>query len=148
MNSHPAAPGQEGLRVLDEEECLARLAAGRLGRLAVAVGDQPHIFPVNYLYQKRSVVVRTAPGLKLEEANLSAVAFEIDEAAEDGSWGWSVVVMGPCLDVSTSLDRLSGELRKLPLQPWAPGAREHWLRIPVRQVSGRAFGKPPGAGTS
>lgn len=52
----------QNLRVLDEEELIARPPSGRFGRLALAVDAQPHIFPVNYLYEDRSVVVRTTHG--------------------------------------------------------------------------------------
>jgi nitroimidazol reductase NimA-like FMN-containing flavoprotein (pyridoxamine 5'-phosphate oxidase superfamily) len=143
----PASPvgeaSGEQLRVLSEEECASLLRGARLGRLAFAVEGHPTIFPVNYIYDGTSVVVRTASGLKLQEAPMRPAAFEIDDAGADGSWGWSVVVHGPCFDASSSIDEVSERLRELPLRPWAPGAREHWLRIVPRQVTGRAFGPAP-----
>lgn len=131
------------LRVLSEDECASLLRSSRLGRLAFTVEGRVTIFPVNFLYDDASVVVRTAPGFKLEEAPMRAVAFEIDDASPTGTWGWSVVVEGPCFDVSSSIDEISERLRKLPLEPWAPGMREHWLRIVPQSITGRAFGPPP-----
>jgi nitroimidazol reductase NimA-like FMN-containing flavoprotein (pyridoxamine 5'-phosphate oxidase superfamily) len=137
-----ADPGGE-MRALSEDECASLLRGARLGRLAFAVEGHTTIFPVNFLYDGTSIVVRTAPGFKLDEAPMRAVAFEIDDAGPDGTWGWSVVVQGPCYDVSSSIDEISEHLRELPLRPWAPGAREHWLRIAPRQITGRAFGTTP-----
>jgi nitroimidazol reductase NimA-like FMN-containing flavoprotein (pyridoxamine 5'-phosphate oxidase superfamily) len=131
------------LRVLREDECASLLRGARLGRLAFAVGGQTSIFPVNYLYDGTSIVMRTAPGFKLQEAPMRAAAFEIDDAGPDGTWGWSVVAQGPCYDISSSMDDISEQLRELPLRPWAPGAREHWLRIAPHQITGRAFGTVP-----
>lgn len=134
----------EQLRVLSDEECVDLLKGHHFGRLAFAVDGRATIFPVNYLYDEASVVVRTAPGLKLDEAPLRGAAFEIDDASPDGSWGWSVVVQGPCYDVTSARDHLSERLRQLPLLPWAPGARAHWLRIAADQITGRAFGSAHG----
>lgn len=133
----------EQLRVLSTEECTSLLHARRLGRLAFATEDQATIFPVNYLFEGTSVVVRTGPGFKLEEAPMRSVAFEIDDADPDGAWGWSVVVQGPCFDVTDTIDDASARIRELPVRPWAPGSREHWLRIVSRHISGRSFGRAP-----
>jgi uncharacterized protein len=135
-------PGN-GLRVLDDDECIELLTRHRLGRLAFIVEEQAVIFPVNYVYDGTSVVIRTAPGFKLEEAPFRAAAFEIDDANPEGNWGWSVMVQGPCFDVTDAIDERSERLKALPVQPWAPGAREHWLSVLARHISGRAFGKVP-----
>ncbi len=129
-----------GLRPLTREECIDLIEHNSLGRLAVTIDGKPMIFPVNYIYDHGAVVVRTAPGKKLDQAPLSSVAFEIDDAEASGRWGWSVVLQGPCFDVTSSLDELSQAARALPLHPWVPGAHEHWLRIPLHDVTGRSFG--------
>lgn len=137
--------GGHGPRLLGHAQCLALLRAHRFGRMAVAVDEEPTIFPVNYRTDGDTIVIRTAAGYKLEEAPLRTVAFEIDDAdpTPDRSWGWSVLVRGPCVDITTSLDTLSEHLRDLTVQPWVPGAREHWLSITIRHLSGRAFGPVP-----
>lgn len=129
-----------GLRVLSNDECAELLRRHRFGRLAVGLEGWPAILPVNYLFDGISVVIRTAPGAKLEEAPLTAVAFEIDDADRFGHWGWSVLVQGPAFDITSSADELPKHLRELPVRPWAPGARDHWLKITAVRVSGRAFG--------
>jgi nitroimidazol reductase NimA-like FMN-containing flavoprotein (pyridoxamine 5'-phosphate oxidase superfamily) len=48
-----------------------------VGRLAVVAGDQPEIFPVNYL-DHGSIVFRTGEGTKLAIAIGRLVAFEVD----------------------------------------------------------------------
>jgi uncharacterized protein len=131
-----------GLRMLSDDECVRLLRRHRFGRLAVGLEGWPAILPVNYLFDGTSVVIRTAPGAKLEQAPLAAVAFEIDDADRYGHWGWSVLVQGPALDITSSADELSEHLRTLPVRPWAPGARDHWLKITAVRVSGRAFGDP------
>lgn len=131
------------LRVLSRGECVELLSSHGLGRLAFAVGRQAKIFPVNYLLDGDSVVVRTGHGFKQAEAPMRDVAFEVDAAGADGVWGWSVVVTGVCFDVTRCLDTTSERERELPIRPWAPGQRDQWLRITAKQISGRAFGSPP-----
>lgn len=143
----PAVAAEDGagnkLRVLTHRECLRLLGHERLGRLAFTVNGQAKIFPVNYLLDGDTVVVRTGHGFKLAQAPMRRVAFEIDESGADGAWGWSVVVEGPCYNVTGALDEASARQRKLPVHPWAPGEREQWLRITPSHVSGRAFGQLP-----
>ncbi|MFI5042241.1 MAG: pyridoxamine 5'-phosphate oxidase family protein, partial [Acidimicrobiales bacterium] len=112
------------LRALSEGECADLLRSHRLGRLGVGLEGWPAILPVNYLFDGTSVVIRTAPGAKLDEAPLSTVAFEIDDADRYGHWGWSVLVQGPAFDITSATDEVSEHLRALPVRPWALGARE------------------------
>jgi nitroimidazol reductase NimA-like FMN-containing flavoprotein (pyridoxamine 5'-phosphate oxidase superfamily) len=127
--------------VLTNAECELLLRQHRFGRLALSLESWPAILPVNYLYDGSSIVIRTAPGGKLEEGPLTTVAFEIDGADRFGHWGWSVLVQGPLFDITSSADELSDNLRKLPVRPWVPGAHDHWLKLSVVRMSGRAFGE-------
>ena len=129
---------------MDLDECRALLASHRFGRVAFAHDFVPLILPVNYVYEHPFVVVRTGEGAKLDDIPLSVVAFEIDGAEMNGAWGWSVVVEGPALDITTSTDDVDVALRRLPILPWAPGARHHWLKIVAGAVTGRRFGLVPG----
>jgi hypothetical protein len=128
------------LKVLSNDECAALLARHRFGRLALGLEGWPAILPVNYLYDSSSIVMRTAPGAKLAEGPLTMVAFEIDGADRFGYWGWSVLAQGPLFDITTAVDELSVHLRALPVRPWVPGAHDHWLKLSVTRLSGRAFG--------
>ncbi len=132
----------QAVRVLSDDECERLLQRHQFGRLALAIDGWPAILPVNYMYDGSSVVIRTAPGSKLESAPMSAVAFEVDDADRFGYWGWSVLVQGPAFDITDAVDDLSEHLRDLPVRPWVPGAHDHWLKISAVRVSGRAFGEP------
>ncbi len=80
------------LEELSEEECLELLGAHSVGRIAVVRDNQPLIFPVNYVFEGRTVAFRTDPGTKLTWAKLGRVAFEIDETDTLYREGWSVHV--------------------------------------------------------
>jgi nitroimidazol reductase NimA-like FMN-containing flavoprotein (pyridoxamine 5'-phosphate oxidase superfamily) len=129
------------LRVLTDFECETLLQTHRFGRLALGIEGWPAILPVNYLFEGSSIVIRTAPGAKLDEGPLNMVAFEIDGADRYGYWGWSVLVQGPLFDITSSIDELSAHLRTLPVRPWVPGAHDHWLKLTAARMSGRAFGE-------
>jgi uncharacterized protein len=136
-------PGPE-LGVLSDDDCIQLLAKGRYGRLAFAHESWPVVLPVNYVFDDPDVVVRTGPGAKLESIPMTAVAFEIDEAAEDGTWGWSVLVQGPAFDITDATDAWSRRLRGLAVQPYVEGEHRHWLKVAATRMSGRWFGRHPG----
>ena len=77
------------------------------------------------------------------DAPLTAVAFEVDAADTSGAWGWIRLVQGPAFDSTDALAARSRRLRQLPVQPWAPGARDHWLTVTAVRLSDRAFGVVP-----
>ena len=132
------------LSVLSDDRCIDLLRAGRWGRLAVGLDGWPAIVPVNYGFEDDNVVIRTGPGAKLSESPMTTVCFEIDDADPDGAWGWSVIVQGPAFDITTAADHTSERLRRVPLRTWAPGRKDHWIRIAASRVSGRSFGVVPG----
>jgi nitroimidazol reductase NimA-like FMN-containing flavoprotein (pyridoxamine 5'-phosphate oxidase superfamily) len=126
--------------VLDTEQCWNLLARGELGRLAVAVGGEPDIFPVNYVIDGPRVLFRTAPGSKL--ASLSAnprVALEVDEY--DDTFAASVVLKGVAtrLELQREIDLADA----LPLAPWIPTLKYRWVRISPTSVTGRRFDRAP-----
>jgi uncharacterized protein len=126
------------LRHLTREECLDRLGREQLGRVAVQIGPLPAILPVNYRLFEGDVVVRTAPGTKLSAAIMGVrVAFEVDRA-NGATDGWSVLVVGHAAEIREAA--VLEQVRRLPLEAWAPGTRDHYVRIPAEHVSGRAFG--------
>jgi nitroimidazol reductase NimA-like FMN-containing flavoprotein (pyridoxamine 5'-phosphate oxidase superfamily) len=126
---------------LTGDECRKLLGERHLGRLALVDDEGPVILPVNYTLDQGSVVFRTDPGSKLDAAAAGAtVAFEVDAADERDRTGWSVVVRGRAGEVSdpAELERL----RALPLYPWAPGAKAHYVRIRPASVTGRRIALP------
>lgn len=127
------------LAVMDVDECLRLLADGHFGRLAVVVGEQPLVFPVNYALAGRDIVFRTDPGTKLHAAAGRRVAFEIDAADTMYHSGWSVLVEGVARE-ETDPSR-QAELARLPLTPWCPGAKVHWIRIRSDVITGRRLAR-------
>lgn len=127
------------IEILSEAECLDLLQSHSVGRIALTDHDQPLIFPVNYAADDRAVVFRTAPGMKLTEAPMSKVAFEIDEVDPDAGTAWSVMVQGVAYEITFALDRLSERLRELVVEPLAPGERKNWIAVMRREISGRRF---------
>ncbi len=127
------------IEILSEAECLDLLQSHSVGRIALIDHDQPLIFPVNYAADDRAVVFRTAPGMKLTEAPMSKVAFEIDEVDTAAGTAWSVMVQGVAYEITSTLDRLSERLRELVVEPMAPGERKNWVAVMRREISGRRF---------
>lgn len=131
-----------GLEYIPRDECLRLLATRNLGRVAVVVAGRPLVLPVNYVVDGGAVVFRTDAGTKLDVAVRGEfVAFEIDDADADYHTGWSVLLTGVAEEI-IDLEELR-RTRALPLRPWAPGAKAHFLRITPVTVSGRRI-PPPG----
>lgn len=121
---------------LDEDEAWQLLGSATVGRLATVIERQPDIFPVNFVLDGPTVVFRTAEGSKLLQLIVnSGVAFEVDQWDADS--GWSVVVKGQAQEV-TDWDDVA-RVERLPLQPWVPTVKTHFIRITVEQIEGRRF---------
>jgi hypothetical protein len=131
------------LEELSQSECLVLLAGQNFGRLAVINQGRPEIFPVNYLLQDKTVIIRTQEGLKLNLASLARVAFEVDNIDSQTREGWSVVVRGLAEDVSDGADPWSEAAIQAPVDPWVPGPHNHTLAIGHPTFSGRRLGSSP-----
>ena len=120
---------------LDEVQAWEFLTAHRIGRLAIVIGGEPDIFPVNYVVDGQSLVFRTAEGSKLLAASLGGrMAFQVDEWTHEGAvsvlaHGTPHVMEGEERESATSLE----------LDPWVPTHKEHWVRLEVDEIAGRAF---------
>jgi nitroimidazol reductase NimA-like FMN-containing flavoprotein (pyridoxamine 5'-phosphate oxidase superfamily) len=125
--------------LLREEQCWTYLRGQRLGRLAIVVDGRPQVFPVNYSVGEKSIVFRTAPGAKLTYGPGSVACFEIDGYDEHAREGWSVVAVGHLEEITDVEDARSLALRRLHVDPVAPGARLHWIALHAEQVTGRHF---------
>ena len=120
---------------LDEVQAWEFLTAHRIGRLAIVIGGEPDILPVNYVVDGQSLVFRTAEGSKLLAASLGGrMAFQVDEWTHEGAvsvlaHGTPHVMEGEERESATSLE----------LDPWVPTHKEHWVRLEVDEVTGRRF---------
>ena len=59
------------ISILSETECWNLLSSASLGRLVTSVDGQPAYFPVNFVVQHRTVLLRTAEGTKLVSAAIN-----------------------------------------------------------------------------
>ena len=133
----PAAASQ--LRELTKAECFELLANEHLGRLAVVDDRGPIVFPVNYVLDRHTVVFRTEEGTKVHAASRgSRACFEVDVTDATTQTGWSVVVRGEVTEVTDPAEL--ARLRELPLQTWAPGARNRYVRFLPAVLTGRRIG--------
>lgn len=134
-DSHP------GLHRITREECVELLADDTIGRLAITDGRTPGIFPVNYVLDGEDVVFRTDAGTKLDVGPRARACFEIDAFDRTTHSGWSVVVTGRLEEVTDYDARTWKRVRSLPVEPWAGGAKPHWMRLVAERITGRRI--PP-----
>jgi hypothetical protein len=145
VGSEPLGTEEPGRQVawleLTKGDCFGLLARQQLGRVAVVDDLGPVVFPVNFVLDRHMVVFRTDEGTKLDAAiRGSRVAFEIDRIDASAHTGWSVVVRGEAVEVTDPAEL--ARLRKLPLFPWAPGAKNRYVRILPAKVTGRQILRP------
>ena len=129
------------LHPLSRKECIELLQYhGFVGRLGFVMDGKPLVLPVNYLADEDAVIYCTAEGTSLGSvADGAEVAFEVDESRSLQHSGWSVVVRGTANAV-----RDPGEveaLRRGPLHSWAAHKPELWVRVSIREISGRRLGR-------
>jgi nitroimidazol reductase NimA-like FMN-containing flavoprotein (pyridoxamine 5'-phosphate oxidase superfamily) len=123
---------------LTEEECWQRLATEQIGRVAIATGGGPRIFPVNHLVHDHIVSFRTGTGQKSDESwSHPEVAFEVD--GKRGKAFWSVVVEGTSTMLAEDDPTLPAAFRTLFTVD--PSSKHIVISITAHHISGRQF--PP-----
>ena len=123
---------------LSEDKCWELLAKEQVGRLAVAIGDHPDIFPINHVVERRTLVFRTEPGTKLAAAVLGrGVAYEVDHTDVETGVAWSVVLKGHAREYHTVDELIHAE--DLPLFAWVAEGKHHYVAIAADEVTGRRF---------
>ena len=121
----------EGLEILDDDECWRLIGTEGLGRVGVSIAALPAIFPVNYAAVDGAIVFRTAAGTKLRAALAHAVVvFEVDHADPSDRSGWSVQVVGVAEPVPEG-EEPEG------IDPWVAGERTSYVRIRPELLTGR-----------
>jgi nitroimidazol reductase NimA-like FMN-containing flavoprotein (pyridoxamine 5'-phosphate oxidase superfamily) len=134
------------LEVIPYDECLKLLERTSVGRIGGVWDGEPHVVPVNYRWDGSGVLFRTDPGLTLKAVAEGPVVFEVDGYDSAAHTGWSVIVRGRGREVDAS--EAADALRKAhtDLEPWAPGSRDHWVRIEPDVVSGRRITRDDSVG--
>ena len=130
--------------VLAYDECIRLLARAQVGRLAWVHDGKPMVVPVNFAWDGEAVVIRTDPGAKLRELIDAEAVFEIDEIDVTTHTGWSVVVAGRAQEVTAAQwPATAAAMESLGLVTWAPGSKNHWVRLMPHNVTGRRLRAAP-----
>lgn len=111
-----------------------------VGRIVYTRQALPAVELVNFTLDDGDIIVRTDASGKLAAATRGAVvAFETDSIDLSGHTGWSVTIVGQARAV------IDGEeihrLEQAEVIPWAPGKRDHFIRISPTIVNGRRVGR-------
>jgi nitroimidazol reductase NimA-like FMN-containing flavoprotein (pyridoxamine 5'-phosphate oxidase superfamily) len=129
------------LKTLTREECLELLRSAVVGRIAYVADGMATIIPVNFALFDGDIVFCTAKGTTLTWLTLRGrLAFEADESTRADHEGWSVLVRGVAREV-TDPEELA-VLRRGHLRSWLRSPHEHWVRISIETISGRALHGP------
>lgn len=124
--------------VLTSGECFQMLAARGIGRIGLIAGGYPLIIPVNYALDRDVVVIRTQPGSIVARAEHANVTFQVDEFNAANESGWSVLLRGQAESLTAQHSKpLVERTLGTDVRPWAPGDRNHWMRIIAHGISGR-----------
>jgi nitroimidazol reductase NimA-like FMN-containing flavoprotein (pyridoxamine 5'-phosphate oxidase superfamily) len=127
-------------RELTSGECRELLSSGIVGRVAMATPVGPRIVPVNYAVHEDAVIIRTSPYSELGTYGRGTeLAFEIDHVDHETHQGWSVVALGRAEAVQGS-DEIAAIRGTWDPRPWAGGSRNLYLRLVVRELTGRRIG--------
>jgi len=119
-----------------------------VGRLAVSVGGNPLVFPLNFAVDGDAIVFRTQVGTKLSAITRSMVTFEIDHFDASGH-GWSVTFEGLAQELLDSDPAsLRARVDALDLDTWPGGDRPHVVRITPYAIRGTAWTPAPVAAVS
>ena len=128
-----------GLEVLSRAEAIALLETQEVGRLVYTRRALPAIIPVNFVVSGGAILIWTGSTSSLGQAvRGSVVAFEVDDLDRAAHSGWSVTVTAPA-QLVTDETQLAKARSDGPV-PWAPGIKDHLIRIPLTMVTGRWLG--------
>lgn len=122
---------------LTQAECKELLQTEVVGRVAMTTPDGPRVLPVNYTFHEDSIIFRTSPISLVGRYGWGAeIAFEVDSIDKEARLGWSVVAVGPGVRIDDQ-----EEVREIRQgwdpTPWADGRRWLYLKLKVRELTGR-----------
>ncbi|MEY9892661.1 hypothetical protein ABIA35_005183 [Catenulispora sp. MAP12-49] len=125
-----------------EAEALDLAATVPIGRIVYSRYALPAVFVVNFRLDGRDPVFRTRKGSMFGAGVAeTVVAFEVDRIDEAAHDGWYVTFLGRAKLITSPAEqtRLAG----LGVDPWAPGEREHFIKIVTEKVVGRRIPHHP-----
>ena len=80
---------------------------------------------MNYVLSDGTIVFRSGAGTKLRAIAPRPVSFEADGVDPGRREGWSVLVRGRAREAS------GRQLADLPIDPWVPDGKDHWIAIRI-----------------
>jgi transcriptional regulator with XRE-family HTH domain len=136
-------PGQRSaarnptLHKLTEAECHELIAPGGVGRfLFVQPGRGPVAIPVNFKMDGTDVVFRTGgDSVTVAGSHQQPVSFDVDHLDDALSEGWSVLLTGTAIAVSTEPEL--SHVQSLGITPWAGRDRDVYVRLSPTEITGR-----------
>ena len=124
------------LKQLSRDECLHLMTSAVVGRIIYTRQALPAVELVNFAIDDGDIIIRTDHSGKLAAATRGAVvAFEADSLDTVRHVGWSVTVVGQSQEVTDPGE--IGRLERIGLNSWAPGGRQHFIRISPGILNGR-----------
>lgn len=124
------------VKELSAEECWEYLKSTSVARIAMSVGGDLDIFPINIYADGQMVLFRTAPGTKLLELTVnSRVVLEADDHTETDAW--SVIVKGTARELQHESEISQADTA--PLEPWVPTLKYRYVKIEPSTITGRYF---------
>ncbi len=129
------------LENLSREECLRLVGQVPVGRIVYTRQALPAVELVNFALHGGDIIIRTDASGKLAAATRGAVvAFEADSVNTAAHAAWSVTIVGYSEAVTDAAE--VRRLEQVGLVPWAPGKRDHFIRISPTIVNGRRLAAP------
>jgi uncharacterized protein len=126
----------ERMQHFSEAEALALVATVPVGRVVYSRYALPAVFIVNFKLEGHDVVFRTRKGPMFGAAVANTVvAFEVDRIDEAARDGWMVTFLGRATLVTDPAEQ--AQLAGLEVHPWAPGERDHYVKIVTEKIVGR-----------
>ncbi len=127
---------EHALRTLSPAECIGLLEPGGIGRVGFTSTEGVIMLPVNFAVTRKAIIFRTAPDTLLALYANAQVSFEVDRFDEELHEGWSILLHGHAHKVTDEREVKYLE-EVMHVKPWAPGARDVYVRIAPTRISGR-----------
>src|SRR5215831_11352278 len=125
------------LESLNRNCCLELIATVPVDRIGITIRTLPDILPVNFALVGEKIVFRIIPGMKLDAAAAGAVVeFEVDSYSPDGTSGWSVLVRGPCSEITDPAELAAMEAVRLRAWAFNEGIAQRLVCIEPSFVTG------------
>lgn len=128
-----------GNEVIPLAQCVHRLEAKQVARVAFNRDGRIHLYPVNYVWDGEAIVFRCESGSPLADTSGTEIVIEVDDIDDRAQEGWSVIARGvpEVVDPEQSPDTMR-RLKSLALYPWAArDSKDLWLRTIPAPLSGR-----------